>query len=232
MTDWTFQNGFKFSINTTKVIHFSLSSSLVSLPDLYLENNLLPYSNSTRFLGWVWDKKLTWVPHINKLKAQCAKLLNLLRSLTSQTWGADQYCRLKLHRMFIRSKLHYGCIVYDSASRSTLLSLDTVCREALRLSCAAFRSTPIECLHALTNEMTLQERRQYLSLWFYVKIRSHLSNPAHHAVNNTRDELLFINRNISKPFALRVKDYVNQYILERTPVMPQFSYTILAINIP
>ena len=153
----------------------------------------------------MWDKKLTWGPHINQLKAQCAKLLNLLRLLTSQTWGADQYCCLKLYRMFIRSKLDNGCIVYDSASKNTLLSLDTICREALRLSCEAFRSTPIKSLHALTNEMTLQESRQYLSLRYYHKIRSHLSNPAHHAVTNTRDELLFINRNIFKPFALRVQ---------------------------
>ena len=51
LTDWTFQNGFKFSINKTKVVHFSHSSSLVSLPDLYLENHLLPYSDTIRFLG-------------------------------------------------------------------------------------------------------------------------------------------------------------------------------------
>ena len=122
LNDWTFQNGFKFSINKTNVVYFSHSSSLVSLPDLYLENHLLPYSNTTRFLGLVWDKKLAWVPHINQLKAQCSKLLNLLRSLTSQTWGADQYCCLKLYRMFIRSKLDYGCIVYDSARKHPFIT--------------------------------------------------------------------------------------------------------------
>ena len=119
--------------------------------------------------------------------------------------------------MLIRSRLDYGCIVYDSASRSTLLSFDTMCRESLRLFCAALRSTPIESLHALTNEMTLQERRQYLSFRYYYKIKSHLSNPVHHTVTNTRDELLSINRNMAKPFYIRVKDYVNKYNLKRMP---------------
>ena len=48
LTDWTFQNRFKFSIKKTNVVHFSHSTSLVSLPDLYLENHLLPYSNTHR----------------------------------------------------------------------------------------------------------------------------------------------------------------------------------------
>ena len=92
---------------------------------LYLESYLLPYSNTKQFLGLVQDKKLAWVPDIYQIKAQCIKLLHLLRSLSSLTWGADQYCCLEVNCMFIKAKLEYGCIVYDSASRSTLLSSDT-----------------------------------------------------------------------------------------------------------
>ena len=43
LTDWTFQNGFKFSINKTKFIHFSLSSSLISLPDLYTSKTIFSH---------------------------------------------------------------------------------------------------------------------------------------------------------------------------------------------
>ena len=55
-----------------------------------------------------------------------------------------------------------------------------------------------------------------------------MSYSAHHAVTNTRDELLFINRNIAKAFAIRVKGYVN---LKRVPRTPQFSCTTLSIDI-
>ena len=58
-----------------------------------------------------------------------------------------------------------------------------------------------------------------------------MSNPAHHAVTNIRYELLLSTRNIIKPFTIRVKDYVNQYNLERIPKMPQFLNTVSAIDI-
>ena len=84
--------------------------------------NTLPYNPTARFLGLLWDKKLTWIPHINRLKAQCTKaLIGLLHSVSSQTWGANQFCFLKLYRMYIRSKLDCGSLIYDSASKTALI---------------------------------------------------------------------------------------------------------------
>ena len=74
----------------------------------------------------------------------------------------------------IKTRLYLNNI-YDSASRNTLSSLNPNCRKALRISCEAFRSTQIESLHALDNELTLHEQREYLSLRYYYKIRSYLS---------------------------------------------------------
>ena len=83
-----------------------------------------------------------------------------------------------------------------------------MCREALRIACGAFRSIPLDSLHALTGAPTLflEERREYLSLRYYHKIRSHLSNPEHYAVTNTEEELLFTNRRIFKPFSMTVSN--------------------------
>ena len=74
----------------------------------------------------------------------------------------------------IKTRLYLNNI-YDSASRNTLSSLNPNCRKALTISCEAFRSTQIESLHALDNELTLHEQREYLSLRYYYKIRSYLS---------------------------------------------------------
>ena len=44
----------------------------------------------TKFLGVIFDKKLTFIPHIKKLKAKCQKALNLLRVAAHTDVGADR----------------------------------------------------------------------------------------------------------------------------------------------
>ena len=69
---------FKFSAAKTCIVHFTDSNRLFNSPDLYLNNDLLPYRANTKFLGLTWDSKLTWRPHINQLRGQGFKLLDFL----------------------------------------------------------------------------------------------------------------------------------------------------------
>ncbi len=57
----------------------------------------------------------------------------------------------------IRSVLDYGSIVYDSAAK-TLLKLDVIQAQALRLCCGAFKTTPVSALQVEVGEMPLQIR--------------------------------------------------------------------------
>ena len=91
LNSWSHDNGFKFSAAKTCVVHFTDINRFFISPDLYLNNNLLPYKNQTNFLGLIWDSKLTWKPHINQLRGQTFKLLNMMRMVTDAKWGADQF---------------------------------------------------------------------------------------------------------------------------------------------
>ena len=227
LNTWSQRNGFKFSPTKTRVVHFAdLRGRLFPSPVLRLGNTCLQYADSVRFLGLQWDKKLTWHEHISSLKTACSKLLGLLRSISCQKWGADQYSVMKVYRMYVRSKLDYGSPIYDSASPTLLRSLDSICTDAIRIATGAFRSTPVTTLHTLANEMTLCERRDYLALRYYFKIKSHLGNPAHQALVSTRDSLLFSHRNLSLPLGLRIPRMLNKYELPNSSIMPAFSYRL------
>ena len=74
----------------------------------------------------MFDSKLERKAHIQHLKSKCNKALNLMRSVSSTEWGADQKTLMMIYRSLIRSKINYGCIVYNSASSSELESLESV----------------------------------------------------------------------------------------------------------
>ena len=80
-----------------------------------LNGSPIPVVEETKFLGIIFDRKLSFLPHIRQLKEKCTKALNLLRVVAHTTWGADQQTLIHLYRSLIRSKLDYGCVVYGSA---------------------------------------------------------------------------------------------------------------------
>ena len=162
--DWALHNGFKFSKSKTQCVHFCQLRKVHGDPELYLYGSLIPVVEDFKFLGIIFDRKLSFIPHIKYLKAKCLKALNLLKVLSHTNWGADRTVLLQLYRSLIRSKLDYGSIVYGSARKSYLMMLDTVHHQGLRLALGAFRTSPVESLYVEAEEPSLYLRREKLAL--------------------------------------------------------------------
>ena len=54
-------------MSKTKAIHFNNKPGIFRNPRLTLNANDLEYRESHKYLGLIWDKKLSWIPHIKKL---------------------------------------------------------------------------------------------------------------------------------------------------------------------
>ena len=229
--NWTTKNGFKFSTAKTNMVHYTKLPGMHNRPDLRLGNEQLGYKESAKFLGLQFDRKLTWTPHLVKLKNECQKLLGIMKMISGLSYGATQACLLKIYNIYIRSKLDYGSIVYSSATNGELNKLKVVTNDALRIATGAFKSTKIEALYGLTCEMHPEQRRDYLSLRYYAKIKSQLSNPAHSCIT-VRNEIPFT-ENSGKPFSHRIQSILQKYNLpERFLVAPEFSYQLHNCRIP
>uniref|UniRef100_A0A2P2HXV0 ribonuclease H n=1 Tax=Hirondellea gigas TaxID=1518452 RepID=A0A2P2HXV0_9CRUS len=134
--------------------------------------------------------------------------------------------------MLIRSKLDYGCIIYNSASPTALKILDPISNKALRTSTGCFKSTPRETLHVLANEKPLHLRRRELSLRYYYKIRGYPENPTFNSAVDTSMKNLFQIKNLQPPFSIRITNYKNQLQINNVHILPSFSYSRLNIAIP
>ena len=113
--NWATGSGFGFSKSGAQCVHFCWLRKQHDDPVLHLYGSTIPVVEEPRFLGITFDRRLSFVPHVEYLKAECLKALNLLKMLSHTSCGADQTTLLKLYRSLIRSKLDYGCIMYGSA---------------------------------------------------------------------------------------------------------------------
>ena len=203
--EWATRNGFKFSKSKTVCMHFCQLRKAHDDPVLTLDGQPIPVVEETKFSGVIFDKKLTFIPHIKKLKAKCQKALNLLRVVAHTDWGADRKILLNLYRTIVRSKLDYGCIVYGSARPSYLKTLDTIHHQGIRLALGAFRTSPADSLLVEANEPSLKDRREKLSLQFGIKLKSNRSNPTYNTVFRPNFFSLFEkNPNAIPTFGIRI----------------------------
>ena len=164
--------------------YISLHHSRVQRPPaIKIGNTFLQVEESRKFHGLCWDSRLSFKKHISVLKTQCREALNLIRVVAHLKWGGDRDTLLMLYRAIVSSKLDYACIVYGTASSTNLWQLDSVHNSGLRLALGASCTSPISSLYRDANEAPLEERGLKLSMYYHLKTRACIDNPAHHALH-------------------------------------------------
>ena len=208
---WCIENGFKFSQSKTVCVHFHKKRGILDAPDLNLNGQKIKVVKETRFLGVIFDQKLSFIPHLKALKTKCLKALDIIKVVSNQEWGADKSVLLNLYRSLIRSKLDYGSIVYGSARPSYLKMLNTIHHQGLRLALGAFRTSPVESLYVEAGELPLEERRIKLSLQYLTKLKSTPSNPAYNCVIHPEFEQKYLrNSKTIAPLGVRMKEHLEE----------------------
>ncbi|GFO20617.1 RNA-directed DNA polymerase from mobile element jockey, partial [Plakobranchus ocellatus] len=178
---WVSENGFRFSVSKTTCVHFH-RQRIYTEPALHLDGQQIPVKGEAKFLGVIFDQKLTFENNVKYLKNKCLKALNLLRVVGHTDWGADRATLLKLYRTLVRSKLDFGSVIYGSAKKHVLRALDPIHHQGLRIALGAFRTSPIKSLYAEAGEPSLEHRRMKLAFTYVLKLKSLPRNPCHEVV--------------------------------------------------
>ena len=242
---WATENGFKFSKTKTKCLHFCNQHKLHPDPILKLEEKDIPVVDQYKYLGLIFDKKLTFIPHINYVKKKCNKALQLLRVIAHTNWGANKKTLMKLYRTLIRSKIDYGSFIYQAARKSYLKRLYPIYHTSLRLALGAFRTSPVESLYTEANEAPPELRRDKLALMYYTKLKANEGNPAHNSTFSPGYKSLFQQKEKAiKTFGLRMEELAKEadlpmgrihknYLPEMAPwtiVAPEVDISLSGLN--
>ena len=220
LSRWCGLNGFRFSPQKSVLIHFHNFNSIFPTPILLLNGLRISCAEHTRFLGITFDAKLTFIPHILNLKKNCVSSLNILRTLSHHSWGANRLTLLTLFRSLVRSKIDFGSFIYSAARKHYLKLILTIENEALRLCLGAFRTSPISSLHAEAVELPFRFRSLKYGLNFASRV---LSSPSHPCFNIIRtppfSNLYSLNKRIIPPVGLRLSSHLKNINLVHSCIL-------------
>ena len=95
--------------NKTQCVHFCQLRKMHNNPTLNLDESEIPAVDQYKFFGVIFDKKLSFIPHIQFLKEKCRKTLKHFCVIAHKDWDVDTRNLLKLYRALICSKIDSSC---------------------------------------------------------------------------------------------------------------------------
>ena len=88
---WTTENGLNYSKEKkTKCIHFCNQRKLHLDPVLKIDHTEIPIVEHYKYLGIIFDRKLSFISHIKYLITKYNKTIQLLRTIAHTNWGGSK----------------------------------------------------------------------------------------------------------------------------------------------
>ena len=202
---WASQTGFKFAKGKTELLicNRKIPAEKQNI-DLTLDGHKIKSVSEKRFLGLWFDHRMLWDIHITKLKNDCSKALNLLKTLAFSKTKTDTKMLIRIYKTLILPKLDYGCQAYGTASDKQLNKLNPIHNQAMRLCLGAFHTTPIESLEVESNLHSLDYRRKFLGIKYFARTQTIDKDKTICNLQDKRQVKLFQNSKRYKSVAVKI----------------------------
>ena len=201
---WSLQTGFRFSIGKTQWMAFHRTKDFMGI-EFTLGGKVLKQVFSKKFLGLIFDRRLTWKDQLEAVRGDCMRILNVLSLISYKSAGTDSKTLLRVYRTVVRSKLDYGCQVYGTAPKTYLHDkLDPVHHKGLRLGLGAYRTSPAQSLYVEAGEPDLKCRREMLQLQYYARLKQILPDRQPVRLDDTSLDDLYAKKS-NRPITLGYK---------------------------
>ena len=169
-------NGLNLSKEKTKLMFFNSGINNMTLPTFEIDNSIIQYQQSVKFLGVILTPKLQWNLYINHILTKVRKSLNFLKVVIHQSWGQNTKILLYLSTALIRSKITYGQEVYFSAPNHLLKKLESIDCKAYKLALGLPTHASNSQSYMAANVLPLAEYRQLASAKYLLRCNTIQTN--------------------------------------------------------
>ncbi|XP_018313421.1 uncharacterized protein [Mycetomoellerius zeteki] len=170
--------GLEISPDKSQCVIFSRKNKIPNFQRINVGNQIIPLSDSFKFLGVWLDAKMTGKKHLTYLIQKGKSIVNILSSLSGVWWGSHPQSLLTIYRAVFKGSIEYGCQVFQFQRNQTLFRcLQRLQWRAIRIAMGYRISTPINIILAEAKEAPLRNRFKLLLSRFLLKSFLKSGNP-------------------------------------------------------
>ena len=149
--------------------------------ELQIYNITLPMNINPKILGLTLNPKLTYNKHIEITITKACKTIQILKALTSLTWGKQKETILATYKAITKPILKYVSTIWSPiASDTNINKLQITQNTALRIATGCTTDTNTQHLHNETHILPIKEHLQLHAS----QIRQKSQHPTHPDVRN------------------------------------------------
>lgn len=174
LSSWYSQ--WRVKINETKSINTTFTLKLQLPPPVSLNNQLIPRSDTVKYLGLYFDKKLNWAKHIHMTKLSLNRRLSILRSIMGKTSNLNLKSKINLYNLLLKPIWTYGIQLWGAAKKTNVNKIQVVQSKILRLITNAPPYVSNDTLHTDLHIPYVREVAKLHYKKFHKKLHNH-SNP-------------------------------------------------------
>merc|ERR1711991_1107558 len=104
---------------------FTKKNKIPEKPDIFIGGNMIEYKDSAKYLGLIFDKKMTWKKQIVATTSKAKSRIGELRN-TIHKYKLSQDTALTLYKTNVRPVLEYGSEIWSDTCETNLRILDSV----------------------------------------------------------------------------------------------------------
>lgn len=131
LSDWLDQ--WRIQVNSAKSVHVMFSLRKGAYPRLFLKNEAIPEKREVRYLGIIFDKSLTWGPHVKMKRLTLNSRLKQLYRFVNKRLPLSLSSKLLLYKSLLKPIWTYALQVFGTTKPSNLNKLQAFQSKFLRL---------------------------------------------------------------------------------------------------
>ena len=187
---WADQNGLKIDMNKVDYICFTCphKRKIPLIPSVTLptstnlgETRIYKPQSHIKWLGLLFDTKLTFGQHVQHLASQGAAVAGCLRMLANTTGGLSHQNMKTLYNACVLPTLSYALPVWWNGKKNQIKKIENIQNRCLRTILPVFTTTPIHAMQVESGILPLQTWLDYMNRQVAARLAAKIdpTNPIH-----------------------------------------------------
>lgn len=130
ISNWT--KKWRIKINETKSTCINFTYKKIDNPTIYIDQKIVPYANSAKYLGMNLDAKLKWKEHIKKKKEELNMKYRKLYWLLGRSSELSIQNKILLYKQVLKPVWTYGIQLWGCTKKSNATPIQTFQNKVLR----------------------------------------------------------------------------------------------------